>query len=922
MTRRLLSAVVIVACLLGGSAHGAAYTSAQSGAWSDDATWAGSGVPGSGDSATIGTSTHVITLDQNVSGLTGLTITQGELTWGTNGNTLSLAGNLTLDRGTLTGGPDGVLEFDNSNRTFANNSGFGAVASLFRTQNTTEADRFTVRTVAGGTNAGMTTNNFDLTKYDLHHVDFVRFGNSSKPAILMTHNTRVYTQTFDDVIFDDNSGVVNVMDAPPVSGGWSITDCHFDQDNPATGGTGHKQPLILKSSTGTITGTRDVHRCTFDEYPALTGRSTDYEDNVFFKGWDDGSVAEKWAGFVGCFVQLTTNDGQNCNGDVTDSFMLFNSNLAAEESGTSTGSNTTSTINDTGKSWVVNEYQGDTDYAYCVEITGGTGVGQRRLITANTATALTVAYVWDVTPDATSTYAIVPDIYNNHGLIPSSSITTGTFTFDGVVAQSAGTDTQGDCLLHLDTAAVDYVIKNCITLPNAMGDSSGTLVTMGNTNNGDIAITHCTAFSGAQAAVSTSEGGAGNAAALDTYKSNIAWCDPSRAISGANTSDRTKYWTHGGCYPSVAITDTNQPDNPALGTQDIVTPANITNNCNYGVVAGFEGKGFNVNLSSAPDSTNQYPVDPEFVDPDRTFWSWAVTQGSTGDTIGEQVADGLAYIKADPTLTRTSLIPYIEAGLSPTHSTLQNAGHDSFTIGAVPGPGIQYVASTSQAGTANGATTSAIDTTGANLIVVAVSWFNNAATTVSDNQGNTWTALTVRSVASNVTSRLYYCASPTTNASHTFSVSGTSIFPTIAVVAVSGAAASPFDLENGATSSVDATSVQPGSITPSEDGCLVVTGVSTNGTSHSIDSGYTTQAQNYQASVRMGGGLAFLIQSTAAATNPTWSWTTASDRAATIASFKPASEGGSIVPIILQLSHELNRQHSHFDTYGVYALAP
>lgn len=70
-------------------------------------------------------------------------------------------------------------------------------------------------------------------------------------------------------------------------------------------------------------------------------------------------------------------------------------------SGTSTGSNTTTTLNNTGKTWTVNQWTN-----YQVRITAGTGIGQIRTIASNTATALTVSSAWTVTPDATSQYAI------------------------------------------------------------------------------------------------------------------------------------------------------------------------------------------------------------------------------------------------------------------------------------------------------------------------------------------------------------------------------------------------------------------------------------------------------------------------------------------------------------------------------------
>lgn len=211
---------------------------------------------------------------------------------------------------------------------------------------------------------------------------------------------------------------------------------------------------------------------------------------------------------------------------------------------------------------------------------------------------------------------------------------------------------------------------------------------------------------------------------------------------------------------------------------------------------------------------------------------------------------------------------------------------------------ISVVATTHKAGQANGVTTDAIDTSGANLIVVSVSWYRQVGDpTISDNRGNTYTGLTQRG-ASNTNNRLYYCASPTVGSGHTFTVSGTNTYAPISVVAASGAHATPFDVENG-SAGASGTSRQPGSLTPSENGCLIVSGVTSSGSSHSLDSGFTYSQNNYSVGVSMGGGCGYLIQGTAAGVNPTWSWTTSSYNAATIASFKPAAGGGgSIVPIL------------------------
>ena len=69
--------------------------------------------------------------------------------------------------------------------------------------------------------------------------------------------------------------------------------------------------------------------------------------------------------------------------------------------GTSSGSNTSTTLADTSKAWGTNMWAN-----YQVRITAGTGKGQIRPIASCTGTVLTVASAWTVTPDATSQYAI------------------------------------------------------------------------------------------------------------------------------------------------------------------------------------------------------------------------------------------------------------------------------------------------------------------------------------------------------------------------------------------------------------------------------------------------------------------------------------------------------------------------------------
>lgn len=80
-----------------------------------------------------------------------------------------------------------------------------------------------------------------------------------------------------------------------------------------------------------------------------------------------------------------------------------------EESGYSSGGNTTSTLWDTSKNWTANAYAPDASGPHYVTIIIGSGVGETHLIKSNTATALTLADTdtWALLPDTSSLYFII-----------------------------------------------------------------------------------------------------------------------------------------------------------------------------------------------------------------------------------------------------------------------------------------------------------------------------------------------------------------------------------------------------------------------------------------------------------------------------------------------------------------------------------
>jgi len=162
-----------------------------------------------------------------------------------------------------------------------------------------------------------------------------------------------------------------------------------------------------------------------------------------------------------------------------------------------------------------------------------------------------------------------------------------------------------------------------------------------------------------------------------------------------------------------------------------------------------------------------------------------------------------------------------------------------------------------------------IDTTGATLLVV---WAADGAGNVgslSDSKGNTWTPLPTRiEPGSFVTGRFLYCVSPTVGTGHVFTLGGPWFAWT--VWAFSGVAS--YHSESGNTTA-GTQPIASGSVTPSANGALILAGMSyfDSGTP-SVAPGFTTHNIPKTGS-SVGNMSGWLVQTTAAAINPTWSWT-------------------------------------------------
>jgi len=200
----------------------------------------------------------------------------------------------------------------------------------------------------------------------------------------------------------------------------------------------------------------------------------------------------------------------------------------------------------------------------------------------------------------------------------------------------------------------------------------------------------------------------------------------------------------------------------------------------------------------------------------------------------------------------------------------------------------------SQTGAATSVTTSAIDTTGADLLIATIfSFTNDVSGAITDSKGNTWPGSpTAQGGAAGAYTKLRFVQGGTVGSGHTFTYTGSiSTYGGILVAAFSGSLASPVDQQTSAFAA--ANTVQPGSITPTLNTELVVTSfcgneMAVSGTA-TVNSGFALTD-----SVSGGGGtegaMAWLQQTTAAAVNPTWTAGDSSSNpsSALIISFKHA----------------------------------
>ena len=202
-------------------------------------------------------------------------------------------------------------------------------------------------------------------------------------------------------------------------------------------------------------------------------------------------------------------------------------------------------------------------------------------------------------------------------------------------------------------------------------------------------------------------------------------------------------------------------------------------------------------------------------------------------------------------------------------------------------------------------TTASVNTAGATLLIM-VTHTDHGTITPSDSNGNTWlVAIQNTSFKFTTTYFSYYKGTIGTpidvGAGHTFTLTGTDHFGTMQVYAFSGAltASTPLDVFDQDLN-FGGTTCLPGSVLPSTSDQLLVSADTHNSAQvETINGGFTSPAgagtgygnPNIESQA-LGGHSAYLIQTTAATANVTWTNSAGVNHTCTIASFK-AGAGGS-----------------------------
>lgn len=185
----------------------------------------------------------------------------------------------------------------------------------------------------------------------------------------------------------------------------------------------------------------------------------------------------------------------------------------------------------------------------------------------------------------------------------------------------------------------------------------------------------------------------------------------------------------------------------------------------------------------------------------------------------------------------------------------------------------------------------AMNTTGANLLVIIGINYLIVPIVLDDSQNNIWTTgvtYTYPAGGTTVTSRITYCINPSTSVNHTFSFSGPDYN---ALIIWAFKAPSPINTDKSVWNYTTGTSLSLPALTPATDNSLIIAAITNGNDILGISGGFTMNDNVlFNPGINYGGAGAYLIQESASSVAPIWNLSTslAAGTAATMMNFVPA----------------------------------
>jgi hypothetical protein len=300
----------------------AAFTTTKTGNWNDATVWnAGGAIPGNGDTVTIASSSHTLTVNVNTTvghspgagDAVAALLCNGPLVLAA-GVKLTVRGDLKYANVAITLQAGATLEFDASAAATPSTALYtaGPTASVQPNGglvcNGTAGAHCTVQSNAGGANGRFSNNGFttQLNDYVCTYTDFLRIGDATHDALQNYISNNLTTFSFTNCTFTNCGQVNNVANIPTTVSGWQMVDVKFT-------GTQSGNPLRVASPNALAAGTLVLRRVSFDKTPSFPGAKGILADTCYFHDRVGMSGSYTNSQLVDCFVR---KDGAVTSGTI------------------------------------------------------------------------------------------------------------------------------------------------------------------------------------------------------------------------------------------------------------------------------------------------------------------------------------------------------------------------------------------------------------------------------------------------------------------------------------------------------------------------------------------------------------------------------------------------------------------------------